>query len=180
MTTQQISHEDKASRVSNLRCGWNCQAISVTSVTLYGPSLKRICCMKSRQSFSRLTRRHVRLRASHSRITLTKLPAFQKQLFCSLRNILQYFLTLEDYHDAVREGDGKRMAQVHKDFLLYFKTDSSFNAYSLEMMVNVALNEILLSEREAEHAIWGQTVNWKGGPGKNMEADLISILISIG
>ena len=44
-------------------------------------------------------------------------------------------------------------------------------------MVNVALNEILLSEREAEHAIWGQTVNWKGGPGKNMEADFISILI---
>ena len=61
MTTQQISHKDKASRVSNLRCGWNCQAISVTSVTLYGPSLKRIRCMKSRQSFSRLTRRRVRL-----------------------------------------------------------------------------------------------------------------------
>ena len=68
------------------------------------------------------------------------------------------------------------MAQVHKDFLLYFKTDSSFNAYSLETMVNVALNEILLSERGAEHAIWGQTVNWKVGPGKNMEADLISII----
>ena len=58
------------------------------------------------------------------------------------RNILQYFLTLEDYRDAVREGDGKRMAQIHKDFLLYFKTDSSFNAYSLEMIVNVAQNEI--------------------------------------
>ena len=69
------------------------------------------------------------------------------------RNILQYFLRLEDYRDAVREGDGKRMAQIHKDFLLYFKTDSSFNAYSLEMMVNVAQNEILLSEREAERAI---------------------------
>ena len=56
--------------------------------------------------------------------------------------------------------------------LLYFKTDSSFKAYSLEMMVNVAQNEILLSEREAQRAIWSQTVNWKGGPGKNMEADL--------
>ena len=56
MTTQQMSRENKASRVSNLRCGWSCQAISVTSVTLYGPSLERIRCMKSRQSFSRLTR----------------------------------------------------------------------------------------------------------------------------
>ena len=55
MTTQQISRENKASRVSNLRCGWSCQAISVTSVTLYSPSLERIC-IKSRQSFSRLTR----------------------------------------------------------------------------------------------------------------------------
>ena len=69
------------------------------------------------------------------------------------RNILQYFLLLKpDYCDAVREGDGKRMAQIHKDFLLYFKTDSSFNAYGLEMMVNVAQNEILLSERETQRA----------------------------
>ena len=89
------------------------------------------------------------------------------------RNIPQYFLTLEDYCDAVREGDGKQMDQIHKDFLLYFKTDSSFDAYSLEMMVNVAQNEILLSEREAQRAIWSQTVNSKGGPGKNMEADLM-------
>ncbi len=89
------------------------------------------------------------------------------------RNILQYFFTLEDYRDAVREGDGKRMAQLHKDFLLYFKTDPAYNAYGLEMMVNVAQNEILLSEREAHRAIWNQTVNWKGGAGKNMEADLM-------
>ena len=41
------------------------------------------------------------------------------------------------------------------------------------MMVNVAQNEILLSEREAQRAIWSQTVNWKGGPGKNIEADLM-------
>lgn len=38
------------------------------------------------------------------------------------RNILHYPLTLEDYCDAVREGDGKQMAQTHKDFPLYFKT----------------------------------------------------------
>ena len=89
------------------------------------------------------------------------------------RNVLQYFFVLEDYRDAVREGDGKRMAQIHKDYLLYFKTDRSFNAYAIEMMVNVAQNEILLSEEEAHQAIWSQTVNWKGGEGKNVEADLM-------
>ena len=46
----------KASKVSNLRCGWTCQAISDTLVILYDPRFERIRCMKSRQSFSRLTR----------------------------------------------------------------------------------------------------------------------------
>ena len=89
------------------------------------------------------------------------------------KNILQYFFMLEDYRDAVKEGDGKRMAQIHKDFLLYFKTDRSFNAYAIEMMVNIAQNEVLLSEQEAHRAIWSQTVNWKGGEGRNIEADLM-------
>lgn len=89
------------------------------------------------------------------------------------RNFLQYFFVLEDYRDAVKEGDGERMAQIHKDFLLYFKTDRSFNAYPIEMMVNIAQNEVLLSEQEAQWAIWSQTVNWKGGKGKNIEADLM-------
>ena len=81
MTTQQNLCENKASKVSNLRCGWSCQAISVTSVTLYDPRLELIHCMKSRQSFSRLTRPAGvwGSRASHSRITLTALRAFRKR-----------------------------------------------------------------------------------------------------
>ena len=73
-------HENRASRVSKLRCGWSCQAILVTSVTLYSPCLERICCMKSQRSFSRLTRPQGVWgeRASHSRTMLTALRAFQK------------------------------------------------------------------------------------------------------
>ena len=74
------------------------------------------------------------------------------------KNIFQYFFVLEDHRDAVKEGDGKRMAQIHKDFLLYIKTDRSFNAYAIEIMVNIAQNEVLLSEQEAHRAIWSQTV----------------------
>ena len=89
MTTQQLSCENKAFKVSNLRCGWSCQAISVTSMILYDPRLERIRCMKSRQSLSRLTRPAGvwGSRDSHSRITLTALHAFRndrKRLFCSL------------------------------------------------------------------------------------------------
>ena len=35
MTTQQISRENMASKVSNVRSGWSGQEISVTSVTLF-------------------------------------------------------------------------------------------------------------------------------------------------
>ena len=89
MTTQQISCENKASKVSNLRCGWSCQAISVTSVTLYDPRLERIRCMKSRQSFSRLTRpqgvsgSHVHTRGPRLR-RFAPSENVQKRLFCSL------------------------------------------------------------------------------------------------
>lgn len=65
------------------------------------------------------------------------------------------------------------MAQIHKYFLLYFKTDRSFNVFAIEMMVNIAQNEVLLSEHEPHRAIWSQTVNWKGGKGNNIEADLM-------
>ena len=49
----------------------------------------------------------------------------------------------------------------------------SFNVYSIEMMVNIAQNEVLLSEQEAHRVIWSQTVNWKDGKGNNIEADLM-------
>ena len=65
------------------------------------------------------------------------------------------------------------MSQIHKDFILHFKKDTSFNRYALEMMFNVAQNEIHLSEGEAHRAIWSQTVNWRPGEGKDVEADLM-------
>ena len=39
-------------------------------------------------------------------------------------------------------------------------------------MVNIAQNEVLPSEQEAHQAISRQTVNWKGGKGRNVEAEL--------
>jgi len=39
-------------------------------------------------------------------------------------------------------------------------------------MVNIAQNEVLPSEQEAHQAISRQTVNWKGGKGRYVEAEL--------
>ena len=57
--------------------------------------------------------------------------------------IFNIFFVLEDYRDAVKEGDIERIAQMHKDFLFYFKTGRLFNVYAIEMMVNIAQNDVL-------------------------------------
>ena len=112
--TQQISREKKASRVSNLRCGWSCQAISVTSVTLYSPSLEWICCMESRQLFSRASHSRITLTALpafRKRLMLTALPAFRKQLFCSLDRKhqsypVEYYLeSVEEYSEGIHNSE---------------------------------------------------------------------------
>lgn len=55
ITTQQISRENKAFKVSNLDVGGAVKQFLSPHVTLYDTGLERIRCMKSRQSFSRLT-----------------------------------------------------------------------------------------------------------------------------
>lgn len=70
------------------------------------------------------------------------------------RNIVSYFFVRREGYDAVRKGNSKRMARIHKDFLLYFKVDRSFNACAIEVMViNVPQNEVLFSEQEAHHLV---------------------------
>ena len=49
----------------------------------------------------------------------------------------------------------------------------SFNTYGIEMLINVVQNEVFLSEAEAHQCMWASKANWKGGPGKNIEIDLL-------
>lgn len=87
--------------------------------------------------------------------------------------LLQYFFILIDFKDAVKEGNGERLATLHKQLLPHFKSAPGFNAYSIEMLISIIQNEVLLSEAEAHQCIWAATVNWKGGIGKNIEIDLL-------
>ena len=41
------------------------------------------------------------------------------------------------------------------------------------MLINVVQNEVFLSEAEAHQCMWASKANWKGGPGKNIEIDLL-------
>ena len=90
----------------------------------------------------------------------------------SLR-LLQYFFMIPDIKDAVKEGNGLRLHQIHKQLLCHFKSDSGYNAFVIEMFINIIQNEILLSNQEAHQCMWSATANWAGGKGKNIEIDLL-------
>ena len=87
--------------------------------------------------------------------------------------LLKYYLILLDYKDAVKEGNGERLATLHKVFLPYFKSLPGFNAHAIEMLTSVVQNDIFLTNAEAFHCKWASTPNWKGGSRKNIEIDLL-------
>ena len=87
--------------------------------------------------------------------------------------LLKYFFVYADLKDAVKEGNGKRLGTLHKQLLPLFKSMPGFNAYAIEMFINIVQNEVLLSEAESHQCTWAATANWKGGPGKNIEIDIL-------
>ena len=86
--------------------------------------------------------------------------------------LLKYFFILVDFKDAVKEGNGERLATLHKVLLPHFKSLPGFNAYAIEMLISIIQNEVFLSDAEAHNCTWASTANWKGGVGKNIEIDL--------
>ena len=87
--------------------------------------------------------------------------------------ILKYFFLLLDFKDAVREGNGERLATLHKVLVQHFKSFPGFNAYAIEMLISIVQNEVFLTDAEAHNCAWASTANWTGGPGRNIEIDLL-------
>ena len=87
--------------------------------------------------------------------------------------VLKYSFLYFDYRDAVKEGNGERIATLHKLLLLHFKAHPGFNAYAIEMLISINQNQVFLSEAEAHQCIWASTANWNGGSSKNIEIDLL-------
>ena len=60
------------------------------------------------------------------------------------RNFLQYFLRCRTIWMLLKKEMGKGWPKSIKIFFYISKKDRSFNAYAIEMMVNIAQNEVLL------------------------------------
>lgn len=74
--------------------------------------------------------------------------------------------------DTAKEGDGDRNLVNQKLLLSIFKSLGLYSKYALEMFVSIAQVESLLTPRLAEQQKWSYFVNWRGGPGQNIEEDL--------
>lgn len=75
--------------------------------------------------------------------------------------LLKYYFIFLDLKDAT----------LHEELLPHFKSIGGFNAYAIEMLISIVQNEVFLSE--AHQCIWASTANWRGGPSKNIEIDLL-------
>lgn len=95
------------------------------------------------------------------------------ELYCEEYYLAITLFLVADIKDAVNKGNGERINQIHKQLLHHFKTDPGYNAYGIEMFINIVQNEVLLSEKEAYQCIWVETASWTGGEGKNLEIDLM-------
>ena len=99
-------------------------------------------------------------------------PFGSDRVCCYSVNVLQTFMVIADFKDAVSSGNGEHLSTLHKQLLIHFFSATGFNDYAIEMLTNIMQSKILLSEAEAHKCKWASTVNWSGGDRKNVEIDL--------
>lgn len=80
-------------------------------------------------------------------------------------------LLLENYHDATREGDGRRIMLIWRFLLLVFKASNRTN-YSKEAAILLAQYHFLFSDRKVEELLYSRFINTHGRKGCNIPCDL--------
>jgi L1 cell adhesion molecule like protein len=97
---------------------------------------------------------------------------------CCTNNVLLYSsevlslgLLWHNFHDAIREGDGKRLVILWKFLLIVFKASNRTN-YSKEAVILLAQYHFLFSERKAQQLLYSRFINIHGRKGTNIPCDL--------
>lgn len=75
------------------------------------------------------------------------------------------------YHDAVREGDGRRVLLIWKFLLIVYKAAERTN-YCKEAAILLVQYYHLFSERKAEQLLFSRFINTHGRQGCNIPCDL--------
>ena len=80
-------------------------------------------------------------------------------------------LFLQEFIDAVHEGDGGRILRCWKFMLLLFK-GSNKTEYSIEAFNLLSQYHFIFSAWLSKQLLWSRTVNVHGQAGKNIPMDL--------
>ena len=79
-------------------------------------------------------------------------------------------VSYNEFEDAIREGDGKRVERCWKFFLLIFKA-SNRTKYALEALTFLA-HILILPPTLSQQLLWSRFVNTIGKPAHNIPCDL--------
>jgi hypothetical protein len=84
---------------------------------------------------------------------------------------LMFGLILMAFEDAVKEGDGQRLFEIYKLFLLLYKANGH-TKYAYATLLYLVKICSIFSEYEANRLKWNRFYNNHGGKGKNIPLDL--------
>ena len=87
------------------------------------------------------------------------------------KEVLTLALLWFGFHDAIKEGDGKRILRYWKFLLVVFKVGDRHN-YAKEAVNLLLQYKYLLSPRKAAQLAWSRCVNTTGKVGGNIPCDL--------
>uniref|UniRef100_A0A1X7VUI6 DUF6589 domain-containing protein n=1 Tax=Amphimedon queenslandica TaxID=400682 RepID=A0A1X7VUI6_AMPQE len=85
--------------------------------------------------------------------------------------LITLLLLWEDFHDATREGDGKRVMMLWKFLLIVFNATNRYN-YRIEAVTLLLQYNFLFSERKAQQLAYSRFINTHGRIGCNISCDL--------
>ncbi len=98
-------------------------------------------------------------------------PVKEDNLFNYHRTKLVFGLTLFEFDDAIREGDGQRLHEIYGFALLIFKANHK-TKYAYVILLHLVKLAGMLSERDAHDLKWNRFFNKHGLKGGNIPLDL--------
>ena len=95
-------------------------------------------------------------------MTMTNDDHDRDRVSCYAINLLKSFRLLADFKDVIQTDNGGYMTTLRKELLIHFFSNSGYNEFAIEMLINILQCQVMLSEAEAHHCQWAATVNWSG------------------
>lgn len=108
----------------------------------------------------------------HDQVQIVSNTYIKDDLMNYNTQLLQWFLLIEEFGDAIKEGDMFRCSTSLKHMLPFFYSHSTRSKYFIEIVDFILKTEVLLPPALALRCRLGSFVNPHGGAGNNKPADM--------